>query len=108
QSLAHPEPRKNEDNPEGQLRHSESSLGDALVFSVHRRTRREARFAGNQDKADKSAGRVLKDLRGAFLEQLAVIDGRFGLCKVFRWLQDETRRNALMRELNLLNEDRKS
>jgi hypothetical protein len=61
-------------------------------------------FAVNQDKADKSAGRVLKDLRGAFLEQLAVIDGRFGLCKVFRWLQDETRRNALMRELNLLND----
>jgi hypothetical protein len=57
-------------------------------------------FAVNQDKADKSAGRVLKDLRGAFLEQLAVID----VFKVFRWLQDETRRNALMRELNLLND----
>jgi uncharacterized protein YjiS (DUF1127 family) len=60
-------------------------------------------FAVNQDKADKSAGRVLKDLLGAFLE-LAVIDDRFGLFKVFRWLQDETRRNALMRELNLLND----
>jgi len=61
-------------------------------------------LAVNHDKADKSAGRVLKDLRGAFLEQLAVIDDRFGLLKVFRWLQNETQRNALMRELILLND----
>ena len=60
-------------------------------------------FAVNQDKA-KSTGQILKDLRGAFLEQLAVIDDRFGIRKLFRWLQDEARRNALMRELNLLND----
>jgi len=61
-------------------------------------------FAVNQDKADKSTGQIPEDLRAAFLEPLAVIDDRFGLRKLFRWFQDEARRNALMRELNLLND----
>jgi len=60
-------------------------------------------FAVNQDKADKSAGRVLKNL-GAFLDQLAVIDDRFGVRSLFRWIRDEARRNAMLRELNLLND----
>jgi len=61
-------------------------------------------FAVNQDKADESPGRTLKDLRGALLAQLAVIDDRFGVCRIFGWLRDEARRNAMMRELNLLDD----
>jgi len=61
-------------------------------------------FAVNQDKADKPAGQILKDLCGAFLEQLAAIDYRFDLRKLFRWLQDESGRNSMLRELNLLSD----
>ena len=61
-------------------------------------------FAVKQDKADKSAGQILKDLCGAFLGQLAVIDDRLGLRKLVRWLHDEAGRNATLRELNLLND----
>ena len=60
-------------------------------------------FAVNHDRADKSAGQIPKDLRGAF-QELGVINDRFGLRKLFRWLQDEARRNAMWRELNLLND----
>ena len=61
-------------------------------------------FAVNQDKADESPGRTLKDLRGSLLAQLAVIDDRFGVCRIFRWLRDEAQRNAMMRELSLLDD----
>ena len=61
-------------------------------------------FAVKQDKADKSAGQILKDLCGAFLGQLAVIDDSFGLRKLVRWLHDEAGRKATLRELNLLND----
>ena len=61
-------------------------------------------FAVNRDKADKYPGRALKDLRGALLKQLVVIEDRLNLCRVFRWLQDEARRSAMIRELNLLND----
>jgi hypothetical protein len=61
-------------------------------------------FAVNRDKADKSAGQILKDLCGAFLRRLAVIDDRLGLRKLVRWLHDETGRTATLRELNLLND----
>jgi len=60
-------------------------------------------FAVNQDKADKSTGRVLKKL-GAFRDHLTVIDDRFGLRRLFRWLRDEAGRSAMLRELNLLND----
>jgi hypothetical protein len=60
--------------------------------------------AVNQDKADRSAGQILKDLCGAFLRQLAVIDDRLGLRKLVRWLYNEAGRNATLRELNLLND----
>jgi len=60
-------------------------------------------FAANQDRADRSISRVLKDLRGAFLEQLVFIGDLLGLCSVLRWLQDEARHNATKRQLNLLN-----
>ncbi len=65
---------------------------------------KEATVAVNQDKVDKSIGRVPRDLGGAFLGQLAFIDDRLRLSKVFRWLQDEVRRNATIRELNLLSD----
>ena len=61
-------------------------------------------FAVKQDKADKSAGQILKDLCGAILGQLAVIDDRLGLRKLVHWLHDEAGRNATLRELNLLND----
>ena len=61
-------------------------------------------FAVKQDKADKSAGQILKDLCGAFLGQLAVIDDRLGLRKLVRWLHDEAGRKATLRELHLLND----
>ena len=61
-------------------------------------------FAVNQDKADKFAGQILKNLCGAFLGRLAVIDDRLGLRKLVRWLHDEAGRNATLRELNLLND----
>jgi len=61
-------------------------------------------FAVNRDKADKYPGRALKDLRGALLKQLVVIEDRLNLSRVLRWLQDEARRNAMIRELNLLND----
>jgi hypothetical protein len=61
-------------------------------------------FAANQDKADRSIGRILKDLGGAFLEQLVFVGDQLGLCNVFRWLQDEARHSATIRELNLVND----
>ena len=61
-------------------------------------------FAFNQDKADKSPGRALRDLCGALLKRLLVVEDRLDPCRVFRWLQDEARRSAMIRELNLLND----
>ena len=61
-------------------------------------------FAVKQDKADKSAGQILKDLCGAILGQLAVIDDRLGLRKLVHWLHDEAGRKATLRELHLLND----
>jgi len=102
--LTHHERRKNEGDAKEQLRRSKSSLGGVSVFSRHWRTRQEAMIAVNQDEADRSIGRVLKAVGGAFLEQLVFIGDRLALCKVFRWLRDEARRNAMIRELNLLSD----
>jgi hypothetical protein len=55
-------------------------------------------------KTDRFIGRVLKDVGGVFLEQLVFIGDQLGLCNIFRWLQDEARHNATMREFNLLND----
>src|SRR5262249_233087 len=103
-TLAQSERRKNEGNAKGQLRRSESSRGVILVFSRHWRRRWEAMFAPNQTKADSSIGRVLKDLGGAFLEQLVFIGDQLGICIVVRCLQDEARHHATMRQLNRLND----
>ena len=61
-------------------------------------------FAANQDKTDRSIGRVPKDVGGAFLDHLVFIGDQLGLCNVLRWLRDETEHHATMRELNLLND----
>ena len=61
-------------------------------------------FASNQDKAAKSAGQILKDLRGAVLEQLTGIGDRLGLRRLFRRLQDEAGHSAAVHELALLND----
>jgi len=61
-------------------------------------------FNTNQDKADRSIGRVLKDVGGAFLERLVLIGDQLSLFNVFRWLQDEWRLNAAIRELRRLND----
>jgi uncharacterized protein YjiS (DUF1127 family) len=61
-------------------------------------------FATNQDKAGRFIGRVLKDVGGAFLERLVFIGDQLGLFNVFRWLQDEWRLNAAIRELSRLND----
>jgi hypothetical protein len=58
-------------------------------------------FAIKQDKAHRSIGGVLNELGGAFLEQFVLISDRLGRCWIFRWLEDEVRRNAMMRELDL-------
>jgi len=61
-------------------------------------------FAANQDETDRSIGRVLKDVGGAFLDHLVFIGDQLGLCNVLRWLRDEREHHATMRELNLLND----
>ena len=61
-------------------------------------------FVVNQHKAHKPVGQILKGLCGAFLEQVAIIDCRFALRELFRWLQDKSGRNAMLRELNLLSD----
>ena len=61
-------------------------------------------FAVKQDKVDKSVGQRLREFCGAFLEQLVVMGDRFGLPNLVGWLHDEAQRNAVLRELNLLND----
>ena len=61
-------------------------------------------FAANQDKTERSIGRVPKDIGGAFLDHLVFVGDKLGLCNVFRWLRDEAGHNATLRELNLLND----
>ena len=61
-------------------------------------------FGTNQDKADRSIGRVLKDVGGAFLERLVFIGDQLSLFNVLRWLQVEWRLNAAIRELRRLND----
>jgi len=61
-------------------------------------------FAVDQGKVDKSAGQRLKELCGAIFDQLAVISDRFVRPNFVSWLMDEAQRNALLRELDLLND----
>jgi uncharacterized protein YjiS (DUF1127 family) len=60
-------------------------------------------FALDQGNVDKSIRR-LQDLGSAFLAHLPDIGSRLGFHKVIRWLQDEWRRGAVIRELNRLND----
>ena len=61
-------------------------------------------FATKQDGSDRSIGRVLKRVGGAFLERLVLIGDQLGLFNVLRWLQVEWRLNAAIRELRRLND----
>lgn len=58
--------------------------------------------AAKQDNVDKFIGPVLQSLGGGLLVPL-VLTGR-GLSKAFRWLQDELRWTATIRELNLMSD----
>jgi hypothetical protein len=60
-------------------------------------------FAVNLDKADRSIGQLGK-YHGAFLGQLLGTAGRLNAWRLFRRIQDEARRNAPIRELNLLSD----
>jgi hypothetical protein len=64
--------------------------------------REVAMFDVNRGNADGSS--VPMDLGREFLELLALIGDRVGLCKAFRWLRDEAQRNATSRELYLLSD----
>jgi uncharacterized protein YjiS (DUF1127 family) len=55
----------------------------------------------NQDKIDRS---IVQGLGSAFLAPLVFIGDWLGLYKAFHWLQDERRRNAVIRELNLVSD----
>jgi uncharacterized protein YjiS (DUF1127 family) len=61
-------------------------------------------FATNQESSTKSIGYVLRDLAGAFLVRHVHADRRLNVFTVVRWLQDERRRRAAIRELNRLND----
>jgi hypothetical protein len=76
------------------------------VLLTHWRNEEGSHVCRQARQGEKSAGQILKDLCGAFLGQLAVIDDRLGLRKLVRWLHDEAGRNATLRELNLLNDHR--
>ena len=58
----------------------------------------------NQDGANNSIGRIRKHLVGASIEQLAFMVDRFDPRGLLRWLQDQARRNAAKRELDLLSD----
>jgi uncharacterized protein YjiS (DUF1127 family) len=61
-------------------------------------------FATNQESSTKSIGYVLRDLAGPFLVRHVHADRRLNVFTVVRWLQDERRRRAAIRELNRLND----
>jgi len=61
-------------------------------------------LAVNQDKIDKSIGHMVQDRASAFLAPLVFIGHRLGLYRAVHWLQDERRRNAVIRELNQLSD----
>jgi uncharacterized protein YjiS (DUF1127 family) len=61
-------------------------------------------FATDQESSTKSIGCVLRDLGGASLVRHVHADRRLNVFTVVRWLQDERRRRAAIRELNRLND----
>ena len=58
----------------------------------------------NQDGADSAIGRIRKHVDGACIEQLAFMVDRLDPWQLARWLQDQVRRNAAKRELDLLSD----
>jgi uncharacterized protein YjiS (DUF1127 family) len=63
-------------------------MGDKTMPTVH------------QDQVEKSVAHLLYDLAGAFVALLVYIGYWSGLYRAVHWLQDEWRRNALIRELS--------
>ena len=61
-------------------------------------------FAVNPGKADRSTGQLVNHFGGTFLGQLVFIADRLDPWRPFRRFQDEARRNATIRELNLLSD----
>jgi hypothetical protein len=61
-------------------------------------------FAVHYDKIDRSVGQRLREFCGAFWEQLVVMGDRFALPDFIGGLHDEVQRNAMLRELSLLND----
>jgi uncharacterized protein YjiS (DUF1127 family) len=64
----------------------------------------DAMFAVNPGKADRSTGQLVNHFGGTFLGQLASMTDRLDPWRLFRPFQDEARRNATFRELNLLSD----
>jgi uncharacterized protein YjiS (DUF1127 family) len=61
-------------------------------------------FVVNPGKADRSIGQLVNHLGGKFLGQLVFIADRLDAWRLLRRFQDEARRNAPIRELNLLSD----
>jgi uncharacterized protein YjiS (DUF1127 family) len=61
-------------------------------------------FAVHQDEAGKSSERIARYLGDAFLKQLVFRRLRLNPWRLFRRLRDEARRNATIRELNMLSD----
>ena len=61
-------------------------------------------FAVNQDRVDKPIGQVMSYLGGAFLGQLVSVADRLDSWRPLRRSRDEARRDATIRELNLLSD----
>ena len=61
-------------------------------------------FAVNQDRVDKPIGQVVSYLGGAFLGQLVYVADQLDPWRLFRRFRDKARRDATIRELNLLSD----
>jgi len=61
-------------------------------------------FAFNQDKEDRSSGRIVKYVGDTPQEQLVLTYARLSPSRLLHWLYDEARRNSTNRELNLLSD----
>jgi uncharacterized protein YjiS (DUF1127 family) len=61
-------------------------------------------FAVNQDRADKPIGQVMSYLSGVLLGQLVSMADRIDSWRLLRRSCDEARRDATIRELNLLSD----
>ena len=61
-------------------------------------------FAVNQGRVDRPIGQVMSYFGGVFLGQLVSVADRLDSWRLLRRLREETRRDATIRELNLLSD----